>query len=53
MKWERLLLIVALGALFGALFAVWWVNGRRVPTLRVSHTLGRGSQVGLEWIEIK
>ncbi len=53
MRWGRLLLIVVLGAAFGALFAVWWVNGRRIPTLRVSHTLGKGSQVALEWIEIR
>ena len=51
-KWGRLLLAVA-GIVAGGLLVYWWVNDRRVPTLRVSHTIGRGNDVEIEWIRIK
>lgn len=52
MKWGRFAL-ATLGLFTGALLMVWWMNDRRIPTLRFSHTLGRGSEVGIDWIEIK
>ncbi len=52
MKWNRLLL-PAVGVALGGLRAVRWCRGRRVPTVRVSHALGGGSDVSIEWIEIK
>ncbi len=52
MKWGRLLL-ATLGVIAGALLIMWWLNGRQIPTLRVSHTVGRGTEVHIDWIEIK
>ena len=52
MKWERLLL-ATLSVIAGALLILWWLNDRRIPTVRVSHTLGKGSEVSLDWIRIK
>lgn len=52
MKWWRLFAIL-LGAIVGALVVVWWIYDRRLPTMRYSYTVGKGSSVGLEWIELK
>jgi hypothetical protein len=52
MKWGRVV-FATLGVVAGTLLILWWVNGRRVPTLRFSHTLGRGNEVSIEWIQIK
>jgi hypothetical protein len=48
-KWFLLIL----GAVIGALVVVWLVYYRRIPTLRVSYTLGKGRDVSLDWIELK
>lgn len=32
---------------------VWWIRYRKLPTLRVTYTIGKGSEVGLDWIEFK
>lgn len=49
--WQVLLAIIA--AIAGVFLVAWWLNDRRVPTLRFSHTLGRGNDVSIEWIQIK
>ncbi len=52
MKWGRILL-ATLGVIAGVLIMLWWINGHRIPTLRVSHTIGKGSEIAVDWIEIK
>jgi hypothetical protein len=52
MKPGRILLVI-LGATVGALLVVWWFNDRRIPTLQLSHTIGKGNSVSLDWIELK
>jgi hypothetical protein len=51
-RWWRLVLII-IGSAMGAFVVVWWISDRRVPTLRFSHTIGRGNDVNVEWIRIK
>ncbi|MGF1506526.1 MAG: hypothetical protein GYB64_03675 [Chloroflexi bacterium] len=52
MKWmPRAALVI--GVMLGLGLAIWWLQERRVPTLRVSHTLGRGSDVTVEWITLR
>jgi len=49
--WRILVLII--GAAMGALLVIWLLNGRRIPSLRFSHTLGGDSRVDIEWIQIR
>lgn len=51
MKWGRYLLAL-LGLTLGALLAYWWMEIRLIPTLRLSHTVGKGNSVELDWIEV-
>lgn len=51
MKLVRVL-IALLGLALGAFFVYWWMEIRLLPTLRISHTIGRGNRIDLEWIEI-
>lgn len=51
MRLGRIVLI--LGAVLGAFVAFWLISQRRIPTLRVSYTLGRGREVSLDWIELE
>ena len=43
----------ALGAAATAFLVMWWINDRRIPTLRISHTVGQGNDVSVEWIQLK
>jgi hypothetical protein len=46
--------VLLLGAIVGAALAVWLVQNRRIPTLRVSCALGKGhEEVSLDWLELK
>ena len=47
------IVLFALGALIGALVIAWLVVTRRIPTLRVSYTLGKGYDVSLDWIRLQ
>jgi hypothetical protein len=51
MKWLSRAALV-LGVVVGVLFMYWWVRIRRVPTVRVSYTLGKGRDVDIEWIDL-
>lgn len=51
MKPLRVMLI--LGAALGAFVTFWLISQRRIPTLRVSYTLGRGREIALDWIELE
>ncbi len=51
MKWGRWLLVL-LGIVTGAFLVYWWMEIRMFPTLRISHTLGKGNEVSIEWIEV-
>jgi len=46
-------IVFVLGAALGAFVAFWLISQRRIPTLRVSYTLGRGREVSLDWIELE
>ncbi len=32
---------------------IWWVRYHRLPTLRISYTVGRGFAVDLDWIDVR
>jgi len=51
----RSALRIALGiaVVLTVLFAVWWFIYRRIPTLKVTYTVGRGGQVDLDWIDLR
>ncbi|HLV44533.1 MAG TPA: hypothetical protein VKY39_06225 [Aggregatilineales bacterium] len=51
MKWMRVL-IAALALALGAFFVYWWMEIRLLPTVRISHTIGKGNRIDLDWIEI-
>lgn len=51
MKWGRMLLAVT-GLTAVILLVAWWLSDRQIPSLRFSHTLGEGSSVSVEWIEL-
>lgn len=50
MKIGRLFMII--GFTLGTLAAVWLLTQRRLPTIRVSYVVGRGREVGLDWIQL-
>lgn len=52
MKWGQWFLAL-LGLVLGALLVYWWMEIRLLPTLRVSHTIGKGNSVELDWIEVR
>mgnify|MGYP000296171047 CR=1 FL=1 len=45
--------LVIFGALLGVLFVLWWTRFRKLPTVRVSYTLGKGRAIDLDWIELR
>lgn len=45
--------MMILGATLGTLLVVWYVRVRKLPTVRVSYTLGKGQAVDLDWIELR
>jgi hypothetical protein len=52
MKWiARFALVI--GVALGALYAVWMLRGRQVPTLNLRIVPGRGPDVGLTWVKLK
>ncbi|GAB4481567.1 MAG: hypothetical protein Kow00124_29470 [Anaerolineae bacterium] len=53
MKTVGRIFVMVIGVMIGVLVAVWLANDRRIPTLRVSHTLGKGSEVSIDWIQIR
>lgn len=46
-------LFMLLGFALGAFAAVWLFTQRRLPTVRISYTLGRGREIALDWIELE
>jgi hypothetical protein len=46
-------MILLLGVIVGAAVAIWLIQNRRIPTLRVSYTLGKGREISLDWLELK
>jgi hypothetical protein len=51
MKIGRVFMLIGLA--LGTFVAFWLLSQRRIPTLRVSYTLGRGREVSLDWIELE
>jgi hypothetical protein len=45
--------LMLIGVTSGVFLVLWLINDRRIPTLRVSQTLGQGTSVELDWIELK
>lgn len=46
-------ILIFAGFIVGAFVAFWLLSQRRVPTLRVSYTLGRGSDISLDWLQLE
>ena len=44
-------IVVGLTVAFVAL--VWWVRFHRIPTVRVSYTLGRGLDAETDWLDLR
>ena len=52
MKIRDYLSVTVLGLILLGL-TVWWIYDRRVPTVRVSYTLGKGRSVDIDWINLR
>ena len=46
-------ILAVLGLALGALLVYWWMELRVLPTLRFSHTIGKGNAIDLDWIELR
>lgn len=46
-------IILFMVVMIGGLMLVWWVRWHRLPTLRLSYTIGKGGDLGLDWIDLR
>jgi len=52
MRFGRIALLVV-GVTTTLLMLIWWGRFHRIPTVRLSFTVGKGFAVDVDWIDLK
>lgn len=45
--------LMVVGVTVSLLALIWWVRFHRVPTIRISFTVGKGFAVDVDWIDLR
>ena len=44
---------IVVGLTVSLIALIWWVRFHRIPTLRISYTLGKGLDAQTDWLDLR